>query len=231
MNIDSQHVYLLALIPFVIIWTFLFRKREDVRKEMLVMSLVMGVLSVITSYYWWTVDWWLPPNLTYTRVGFEDFIMGFTSGGIMAVVYEVVFKRSLYKRKLHHHITGGLTLLFLLAQTTMWLFWGIGFTSFWSTTISMTFVALIMFYLRKDLIVNALISGTLMALVSLAFYIPIVIFNPDWIHQTYLSGLSGIRFIQIPIEEYIFWFMSGLVFGPFYEYWQGERLKRFVRKQ
>lgn len=192
---------------------------------MLTMSLMIGILSLVTSYYWWTTDWWRPLNVTGTKVGIEDFIMGFSTGGIMASIYEVVFKRGLYKRKLHHHISGGLTILFLLAQTTMWLFWGVGFTSFWASTIAMTLVAFIMIFIRRDLFFTSIITGVLMVIVSSIFYYTIVFISPEWINHTYLLGLSGTRIIGVPIEEYIFWFFSGVVFGPFYEYWQGERLR------
>ena len=50
-------------------------------------SILICILSVLTSYFWWTKDWWQPLNFTNTVVGFEDFIMGFTSGGIMSVIY------------------------------------------------------------------------------------------------------------------------------------------------
>jgi len=221
----DKFVYIIALVPFCAVWIIIFIKRKDLRQEMLVMSLLIGILSVVTSYYWWTVDWWRPITMTGTRVGIEDFIMGFTTGGLMATLYEVVFKRALYKRKLHHHISGGLTILFLLAQTTMWLFWGMSLTSFWASAIAMILVAVIMIFVRKDLLLNSLLSGVLMVFVSTLFYGTVLLISPEWIHQTYLSGLSGLNIFGIPIEEFIFWFMAGVVFGPFYEYWQGEKLK------
>ena len=72
---------------------------------------------------------------------------------------------------------------------------------------------------------SSFISGILMVLVSLPTYLVILLISPQWIDHTYLSGLSGIRVTGVPVEEFVFWFLSGLVFGPFYEYWQGERLK------
>lgn len=225
MYIDQRFVYIIATIPFIALWLFIFLKRRDLRQEMLLMSLIIGILSLLTSYYWWTIDWWKPLTMTRTIIGVEDFIMGFTTGGIMSVIYELIFKKKYYKRKLHHHISGGLTLIFLLGQTMMWLFWGVGLTSFWSGILSMCLIAIIIFLLRKDLIINAVISGLLMVVVSLLFYYTILIISPKWIDYTYLLGLSGIKLTGVPIEEFIFWFFAGLVFGPFYEYWQGERLK------
>ncbi|HEY4505072.1 MAG TPA: lycopene cyclase domain-containing protein [Candidatus Paceibacterota bacterium] len=225
MEVAPQYVYLVALIPFCLIWISIFLARKDLRQEMLVMSIIVGLLGLATSYYWWTVDWWRPLNITGTRIGVEDFIIAFTSGGIMATLYEVVFKRGLYKRRLHHHASAGLTILLLLSQTTMWLFWGVGLTSFWASTFAMLVTALVVVFVRKDLIATSLLSGILMVLVSFSFYLVILLLSKEWIAYTYLDGISGIRFIGIPIEELVFWFMSGLVFGPLYEYWQGERLK------
>jgi len=226
MGDHPQFVYIVALIPFCMLWVFIYIKRPDLRKGMLFMSFIVGILSVATSYYWWTIDWWRPLTLTGTKVGVEDFIMGFAGGGIMATIYEVVFKRALYKRKLHHHIGGGITILLILAQATSWLIYNIGLTSFWASSIAMVLVATIMLVIRKDLFMNAILSGALMLLVSLMFYCVIILLAPEWIHQTYLSGLSGFRLAGIPVEEFVFWFLAGLVFGPFYEYWQGEKLKR-----
>ena len=225
MEVAPQYVYLVALIPFCLIWISIFLARKDLRQEMLVMSIIVGLLGLATSYYWWTVDWWRPLNITGTRIGVEDFIIAFTSGGIMATLYEVVFKRGLYKRKLHHHAGGALTILLFLSQTTMWLFWGVGLTSFWASTIAMILAALAVSLIRKDLIVTSLLSGLLMAIVSFSFYFVVLLIYPGWVDHTYLAGVSGNRIMGIPIEEFIFWFLSGLVFGPFYEYWQGERLK------
>src|ERR1035437_8729952 len=87
MIIPDKYIYLLALIPFCLIWVFLFTKRKDLRKEMLSVSILIGILSVVTSYLWWTKDWWRPLTVTGTVVGIEDFTMGFASGVIISIIY------------------------------------------------------------------------------------------------------------------------------------------------
>lgn len=195
---------------------------------MLTVSLLVGLLSVVTAHYWWTVDWWRPPTITGTKIGIEDFLAGFSSGGIMAVAYEVCFRRHLYKmRNMCVHCPGQSTLLLLMALLTSWLFWGVGITSFWASTVSMTIVAGVLFYYRRDLFWNGVLSGVLMAFISLVAYFTIMFVSTGWIDHTYQwQTLSGILVLGVPVEEFVFWFLAGLVFGPFYEYWQGEKLRR-----
>jgi len=196
---------------------------------MLVMSLLIGLLSVATSYYWWTIDWWRPPTLFGTKVGIEDFILGFVTGGVMATIYEVLFKRTFYKRKSHHHINDGLTILFLLGMVTSWVFYSLQLTSFLASTFAMTLAVIVILLVRRDLLWDSFLSGILTVIVSMLFYVSILVLSPEWIEVTYQSALSGIKLFLIPIEEYIFWFLAGMVFGPFYEYWQSQRLKIFKR--
>ena len=144
----------------------------------------------------------------------------------MAVAYEEIFKKRYYKRKLGQHYPGAFTISLILVFTMSCLFWGLKLTSFYSSSVAMIITFSCMAYFRRDLLFNALLSGILMALISLVFYFPIIIFSPEWVGKTYLfETLSGIMIVGIPAEELVFWFLAGLVFGPFYEYWQGERLR------
>jgi hypothetical protein len=194
---------------------------------MLTVSFLIGILSVITAHYWWTIDWWRPATITGTTVGIEDLLMGFGSGGIMAVAYEILFRKRLYHTRTKQlHCPSSFTVLLLLAFLTSWLFWGVGFTSFWASSIAMVIAAGVLFYYRKDLFINGLLSGALMVAISLSFYFTIMLISSEWIGKTYLfNTLSGWLVLGIPIEEFVFWFLAGLVFGPFYEYWQGERCR------
>lgn len=192
---------------------------------MMTMSLLIGAASVLTSYYWWTDDWWRPATITGTKVGVEDFIAGFTSGGIMATLYEFLFKKTIYhKVKTFNH--QGLITLVLLTVITEFLLKSFGMTSFYASTIAMLLVVGCMLAMRRDLFVSSVLSALLMTVVSFLPYLLILLIHPDWIQRTYLPTLSGISLIGVPIEEFVFWFMSGLLFGPFYEYWKGEKLRK-----
>lgn len=222
------YAYLAGSVVLFAIWLVFFLLRKDLHQEMLTMSVLIGVLSVVTGYVWWTVDWWKPPTITHTIVGVEDLVMGFSAGGIMAGAYEVLFRRHLYHiRTKCLHRPHRYSILIQLALVTAWLFWGMGFTSFWASTIALLVGAGVLFYLRPDLFLIGILSGILMAAISLFFYFTIIWLAPDWINHTYqFKTLSRVLVFGIPIEEFVFWFLAGLVMGPLYEYWHGEPLRR-----
>lgn len=229
MNIPDKFVYLLALIPFCLIWFFLFTKRKDLRKEIVSLSAFIGILSVITAYYWWTKDWWRPDNITGTIVGFEDFIMGFTTGGIMSAVYEFLFKKKYQQIGKKYNLIKACFIILFLVCLASWLIFVMGITSFWASTISLFLSIIFIIFIRRDLFFNSLISGIAMMFISIFFYMVIILISNTWINNTYLHGLSGFSVLTIPIEEFVLWFLAGMWVGPFYEFAFGKRLKKIKK--
>jgi hypothetical protein len=221
-------VYLIGFLPIGIIWALFFFVRKDLRQEMLVTSALIGVLSLVTAYYWWTRDWWHPATITHTRVGIEDFLMGFFTGGVMAAAYEVIFSKRFYKMKFGGvQRLGGLTILLLLDCLMMYFFYALGFKSFYASSIALALTAIVMFWERPDLIIDGITSGFLMIAITSISYLTVYLISPSWIAQTYYpDGFGSIPVLGVPIEEFIFWFLAGLLFGPFYEYARRLRLRR-----
>jgi hypothetical protein len=193
---------------------------------MLEVSLLVGILSVLTSYIWWTQDWWIPKTITNTRIGFEDFLIGFFAGGVMSSGYEIVLKlrdstdaKFSAIGKIHAYIT-----LFLLSIICSTLYWGLGLPSAFACFVSLLVAAVYIVAVRPDLWKVSIGSGLVMIFAAVPFYVSLVIFFPTWIEVTYpFEVLTGVRMYNVPIEEFIFWFLSGLVFGPFYEVLRGFR--------
>ncbi len=192
---------------------------------MILTSLLISILSVLTSYFWWTKDWWKPETITGTIVGIEDFIMGFTTGGIMSIAYDFLLNKGYSKLKSKQRLFSGILVMIFMALLMFYLFLVAGITSFWSSVVTMIIVILFLDYSRRDLLLDSLISGVSMLFISVSFYLVIVLVSNTWVDNTYLSGLSGIRVGTIPIEEFIFWFLAGMWVGPFYEYVYGRRLR------
>jgi len=226
-----RYTYLIAMLPLFVLWVRLYLWRKDLRKEMIAISLLLGFLSVVTSYYWWTLDWWRPMTIMGTKVNIEDFLLGFGSGGVMAVIYEVVSRRRYSKQRARSHgLYGFFLLVLLLGSITSWLFYGVGLTSFFAISSALLIVAMVMYFIRRDLMVNGMVTGFCTVLLSLLCYATAVFVFPDFIDATYkFNTLSGLRILGVPLEEFIFWFLAGLVFGPFYEFWKGLRLRKIRR--
>jgi len=223
--IEIKYAYLIGTIIFLIPWLILFLLRKDYRKQMLFMSLAIGIGSVVTAYLWWTIDWWQPATVTATRIGIEDFILGFSNGGIAAVLYEAIFRKKFSKSKSKKNYSNTIMISLILLLIISFLFWGLNITSFWASTIAMILASIYMLITRKDLFLNALASGFLMALVSLPIYYILIWIFPDFVNKTYLfQYLSNIKITGIPIEDLIFYFLFGFIIGPLYEYWQSKRL-------
>ena len=223
--LNFKYAYLIGTIIFLIPWTILFFFRKDYRKEMIFMSFAIGIGSVVTAYLWWTIDWWRPETITNTRVGIEDFLMGFSNGGIAAVLYGAIYKKRLSKHIKKINDVGTFNICLILFFIIAFLFWGFNITSFWASTIAMIIAAIYTLYTRRDLFFNALASGILMTIVSLPFYHFLTLLFPDFIYRTWMfQHLSGIIIIGVPLEDLIFYFLFGFIIGPLYEYWQNKRL-------
>jgi hypothetical protein len=226
--LPNEYGYLVASLSFLVPWFALFYVRPDERKEMLSISTFFGIASVVTAYLWWTNDWWLPSNVTGTRVGIEDYIVGFASGGIISAAYEVIWrKRHVRSSKKEIMYAPAWLLLLVVFLSVGALIWFTELTSFMASSIVMFVVGVYFHISRPDLLPESIRSGLVITVTSFAFfYLPLLIFFPGWIESTYLwPHLSGVAPLSIPIEEFIFWFLAGFFFGPWYEYWKHERLR------
>lgn len=231
MLISLQYAYLVGDIIFLIFWLILYYFRKDLRKEMIIMGVLITITGVIAEYYMWTKDWWKPPTITGTIIGIEDFLLGFTNGGIAAVLYEEIFRKRLYRREKKHNIV--VIILFIVVIFLMYfLFKNIGLTSAVTTIVSFSFIGIILMLVRKDLFISSIINGILMVLVCSIVYYALMILSPGYVEKIWVfNKLSGIIVTGIPLEDIIFYFLVGFLVAPLYEYWQGERLRAIARKK
>lgn len=224
--------YFLANTALLLVWFLLFLFRKDVRKEMLVISILFGFAGVLVQYAY-TTDWWRPLTITGTRIGIEDFMFGFWVGGVSAVIYEEVFKKKIYKRKPRKESVFMLAVPMTLILTLLFFgsFFVLGLNSFYSSIIAGVPGILFIWVKRKDLIFDSLMSGVLLCLVGLPwFWIPQLV-TPGWVqHHWFLENLSGILILGAPLEDAIWRFLVGAYIGPLYEFWQGGRLQNIDGK-
>ena len=229
-----QYTYLFGSLILLVLWGILFLLKKDSRKEMWITSLALGFGGLLVEFVY-AKDWWHPLTITNTLVGIEDFIFGFTCAGIASVIYEVVFGKRLrikkvsrkkeFKEELNLVILGS-----LLAALFFSSFYLLHLHSFYASVIAFIVPTLIIWIKRRDLIINSILSGLLLSLLSFLFFLPEYI-TPGWVKMTwYLENLTGIIILKTPLEDLIWFFLAGLFLGPLYEYWKEGKLVNRRRK-
>ncbi len=222
-----QYSYFVANIPMLVFWLILFLWRKDVRPSMLLLSIIFGVVGVISEYTY-TVDWWRPLTVTNTRMGVEDFLFGFWVAGVAAVIYEEVFKKKVYLRRPQKESQ-------LIFSTAYWvggvgiLFYGcfylLHISSYWATVVALVPAILVIWLMRRDLIPDSVVTGLLMCAGGFLWFWTAELFSPGWVrHYWMLKNLSGIIIFTAPLEDMTWVFLAGAFIGPLYEIWQGARL-------
>ncbi|MFH1325486.1 MAG: lycopene cyclase domain-containing protein [archaeon] len=226
--IGYQYTYLVISLLFFIFWSILFLKRKDTRKEMLIISLIFGVIGLFVEPIYIT-DWWKPLTITGTAVGIEDFLFGFAFGGVASVCYEVSFKERIkIKRKNKKQNFN----LFILLGIAGFLFFGsfyiFNFNTFYATLLAFIMPTLVIWLKRKDLIVNSLMSGAISLFISVIVYAVMEYLTPGWIDEFLLfQNIPKIIFLNMPLDDIIWFFLAGLWIGPLYEYWQEGKLIKY----
>jgi hypothetical protein len=115
----------------------------------------------------------------------------------------------------------------IIFTATAYLFYIIHLNSFMSWSLATIIGTTILLVLRRDLIIDALITGVCLTIVAFIGFIMLQLFSPNFIQQTWdWQHLSGIRFYGAPLEDIIFYFLSGVGIFPIYLYWKGEYLRK-----
>ncbi|MEK6897704.1 MAG: lycopene cyclase domain-containing protein [Nanoarchaeota archaeon] len=226
--VSYQYTYLIGDLILLALWLVLFFYRKDTRKEMLVISLIFGIIGPFVELVH-VLDWWKPLTITGTLIGIEDFLFGFGIGGVASVVYEHLFnKRVKVKRaKELREEKRNINLLFLILLSLAIFFGGffIGLNSFVGTTLAWIIPTLITYSKRPDLIKNSLLSGISLLILSILGYHILNFITPGFFDEFWLfQNIGRIIILGIPLEEHVWFFTFGAFIGPLYEYWQEGKL-------
>lgn len=219
-----QYAYLLGALLLGIPWFIFMILREDLRKEMLVMSLMSSILAVTEIFYFG--NYWRPVHIYKIfglNLGIEDFIICFFYGGVASVVYQF-FRNLHYKyilkkepEKIRRKI---LIISFLIAITVLIL---LELFTTWNFTITSGICQLVfgtlLIYHRKDLFVPSIMNGILLAIILalIAFIVEKV--NPGAINYIWQRNLSFFHFdiFGYPLDDLLWHFTLGFGIGSMYE--------------
>lgn len=217
--------YLIGAGIFGVVWLGFFLVRPDLRREILTLSMLAGIMGPISEHFYlqdyWQPEYWFPASW---RV--EDFLAGFFLGGISAVGYEVIWRKK-YQCACQLRTTWVLPLVAILGLGLLvWLFHGLGLNSIYASMIAFVAAAGFMLLFRPELVKPALGSGLVLAGVMFIFYLVYQQLYPGIIEQWWrLEALSGIRLWGVPMEELLWGFSWGLIGGSLYEFVAKVRLE------
>ena len=222
--VDYQYTYLIGSLILLGFWLLLYFIRNENRKQMLFISIPVGIFGLIFSFPY-NLDWWQPLTFTSTIVGIEDLIFSFSLAGIAAVLYEQVYRKKIKlkffskskinRKKLHlyYFFISGVVLFYFL-------FFVLKINTFLSTVFMFSiFIALILAR-RPDLIKDSLFSSLLLVLFMVVIFFVIEIISPGVVQEFWhFPNTPEQFFLGIPIDDFIFYLLFGAVIGPLYEYW------------
>lgn len=215
--------YLLGALFVAIICVIFLLLRPDLRREMVYVGLLASVGGIFLEYFLWTRDWWHPPTMTGTRIGLEDVIYALSTGGIMASIVPLTFRRPITPGAVRPPVISAVlpyACATLIAPALVAL---TGLHSFLATTIGTTCGLILMLTRRRDLVPLALWSGLLSTLASLPVYWAMELLLPGVVEAIWdIKRLSGLTLTGIPLEDIAWYFYSAAFFGAYYKYVMGQ---------
>jgi hypothetical protein len=219
--------FLITSLSLFIIWLGLMLFSPSTRREQAVMSIVgaiitPGVLLIAIQDYRNIIA------TTTASIGIEDFIFVFSLFGISAVIYQIIAGKHLHKLKGErivipdpsaHLLTHLILVLGLWAVISLVLVHVFAMAAMQALIVAGLFIGTYIIADRHDLLLNALISGLLMA--GLIFLIEQLFFV-----RLFSSGGSSLWQMTnsvfliggVPLEEILWAGVVGFTVGPLYEW-------------
>lgn len=215
---------MLDLILFIV-WIFLFIWRKDIRKRMLFFSAIFSITALILEPFY--RDWWTP--LKVTSLIIEDILFGFLLGGIAEVIYEVIYKKRVKVKKIKNAKKKRNINFLLLSGLVVSLFFAsyylLGLNSFYSSIIALFIPTLVIWINRKDLVIDSIVTGFLLLIITFSAYFLLNLITPGWVEKFWLfQNIPKVMIFHVPLEDVIWYFFVGMLFGPLYEYWKEGKL-------
>ncbi|CAA6798902.1 MAG: Unknown protein [uncultured Sulfurovum sp.] len=206
------------------IWFYIYIKAKWLRLRMRNIGIYVGILAAIFEPLF-IADYWNPPplfNINHFYV-IEDFLFGFFSGGLAISIYNFIFsiqyvKKYKRRKKLSALISVSTVLIFLLLNKIL------EYNSIFAFSISVTIALLILFTIRKDLILPALSSSILSTTIIMIGYIIIFnIFLPSYWSSYWLLVNTNYEYyiLGIPWTEYLYYFIMQSYLSIIYDFASG----------
>ena len=226
-----KYIWLTWTLIGLVLWIIIYIAQRRLRRQMLWASVWTAPLGLTERLF--VPEYWMPPSLfdLSQKTGFdiESVIFSFVIGGVASILYEIVFSASLvpmsmtehHKKKHRFHRLAVLSpaLFFVLLMSIM--HWNPIYCFVGASVLGSTAAVIC----RSDLTRKILVGGVLFTGLYFVFFMSLVIAYPDYVQAVWnLSALSGILFMGIPLEEYLFAFGFGMLWSSLYEHIHWQRI-------
>jgi len=230
--LPSYHYsYLVGVLIFWAAWIACSILGRAYRSEIRWGTLIAAPMALTSLLF--VPQYWTPPSLfdldQRIRVGIEDFLWAAAVGGIASVVGELFLRERLAlmrrsRRKRHYVPFVFVAILFGALE-----FWHCDRTMI-NTIISFAAGALVLGYLRRDLVPLMVTSAVDFTALYFVLFLCVLLLYPEFVRRYYnLPNLVGICILGVPIEELLFAATGGAIWSVAYEYVHGYRLERAGR--
>jgi len=222
-----HYSYLVGAFIFWVAWVACFILGKAYRTQIRWGTLIAAPMALTSLLF--VPQYWTPPSLfnldQKIRVGIEDFLWAAAVGGIASVVGEIFLKDKLAAiRKSRHerHIAPFVLIIILFGVLELWHH----DKTMDNTIISFAVGALVLAYLRRNLIPLMLASTASFTVLYFGLFLCVLALYPQFVRYFYnLPNLSGIFILGVPIEELLFAATGGAIWSVAYEYAHGYRLE------
>ena len=224
---NFQYAFIAGNLLFLLVWIILFVTRRDLRKEILIMSIIVAPMGPISEIFYLR-DYWQPEFFNSMLSIIEELLFGFTIGGITAVIYEVFFAKKYLQKNLRPHSKWlfavgifGITCIMFVGSVIL------GFNSMYVSIAAFLIIGILILIMRRDLLQEAFFSGLFVSILMFLFYFIWTRIFPGVIQEWWLlKNISGVIILGAPLEELMWSFSWGFAAGPAYTFINGLRFKK-----
>ena len=224
---DIKYSYLGYSLIFLLIWVIFYILRPDLRRRMLVFSLIITPLGPL-SEIWFLRDYWRRPTITGYPISLEDAVFSFAIGGIAYSIYKFFFNMTAVKSEDQQPQVWLVFAFFIITVLPLLLLTDLlGINSIFSSAFSLFLIAALTWIPRPDLLRPSLLSGILIAALFFLVYKAMQVIFPGAIEYWCMGcNPSGFRLSGINIEELLWDFTWGLAGSTMVEVVMGEKLQK-----
>jgi hypothetical protein len=224
---DIKYSYLGYSLIFLSIWIIFFILRPDLRRRMLIFSLIITPLGPL-SEIWFLRDYWRRPTITGYPISIEDAIFAFAIGGIAYSIYKVFFNMTAVPSEDQPRRAWLVIAFFVITFLPLVLLTDLlHVNSIFSSALSLFLIAILTWVLRPDLLKSSIVSGLMIVVLFFFVYKGMQVIFPGAI-EYWCMGCNplGIRVSGINIEELLWDFTWGLAGSTMVEVVTGEKLQK-----